>query len=136
VRATLVAGLPGSGKTTMMQTMVADGALCIDDIRDLSELPTNPVPWLAIADVNFCRTEVRTAAETEIIRRFGSVDFEWIFFENDPEQCRSNAAERNDGRSVVADIDVLSRAYVIPEGATTVPVFGARGDEESPSLRT
>jgi hypothetical protein len=120
----------------MLQSMEADGALCIDDIRDLSELPANPVPWLVIADVNFCRPEVRTAAETEIVRRFAYFDLEWIFFENDPEQCRSNAAERNDGRSVVADIDVLSRAYVIPEGATTVPVFGARGDEEAPSLRT
>jgi hypothetical protein len=119
----------------MLRSLEADGAVCIDDIRDLSELPETPVPWLAIADVNFCRPDVRDAAEFEIGRRFGSVDFEWIFFENDPGQCRSNAAGRNDGRNVVADIDALSRSYVIPEGATTVPVFGARPADVAPSFR-
>jgi hypothetical protein len=89
-----------------------------------------------IADVNFCRPDVRVAAETEIGRRFGSCDFEWIFFENDPGQCRANAAERNDGRNVVADIDALSRSYAIPEGAKTVPVFAVRTAEEAPSFRT
>ncbi len=119
----------------MLRSMVADGAVCIDDIRDLSELPGHPVPWLVIADVNFCRTDVREAAELEIGRRFGSVDFEWIFFENDPEQCRSNAAGRSDGRNVVADIDALSRAYSIPDGAKTIPVFGGRLYKDGPAPR-
>lgn len=119
----------------MLQSMAADGAVCIDDIRELSELPSHPAPWLVIADVNFCRADVREAAELEIGRRFGFVDFEWIFFDNDPEQCRSNASGRSDGRNVFADIDALSRAYSIPEGAKTIPVFGGRLDKDGPALR-
>lgn len=132
MRVTLVAGLPGSGKTFLLRSMQEEGATCIDDIRDLSDLPTRPVSWLAVSDVNFCRQNVRNAAEREIVLRFGPVDFEWIFFENDPDQCRSNAIGRNDGRNVHADIDALSRLYDVPEGATIIPVFGARTPGAAP----
>ncbi len=132
MRLTLIAGLPGSGKTSLLRCMNEDGAVCIDDIRDLSDLPKQRVPWLAISDVNFCRQDVRGAAEIEIGRRFGPVDLEWIFFENDPDQCRANAIGRNDGRDVHADIDALSRAYNIPEDAATIPVHGAQTNEAAP----
>ena len=133
MKTTLVAGLPGSGKTFLLRKMSEAGAACVDDIRELSELPCHPVPWLVIADVNFCRQDVRDAAEFEIARRFGPVDLEWIFFENVPEQCRSNAIGRDDDRDVNADIDALSRIYDIPEGAETIPVHGARTIDASPS---
>lgn len=119
----------------MLRRMGEDGAVCIDDIRELTELPCHPVPWLVIADVNFCRQDVRDAAEFEIARRFGQIDLEWIFFENDPEQCRSNAIGRSDNRNVHADIDALSRTYVIPEGAATIPVHGARTIDAPPFLK-
>lgn len=136
MKVTLVAGLPGSGKTFMLRSMREDGATCIDDIRDLSDLPEQPVPWLAISDVNFCRQDVRDAAEFEIARRFGSVDLEWIFFENDPDQCRANAIGRNDDRDVHADIDALCRLYAVPEGAQSIPVHGAQGSDASPILKS
>ncbi|MNU49309.1 hypothetical protein D3C71_382480 [compost metagenome] len=136
MRVTLIAGLPGSGKTFLLRSMREDGATCIDDIRGLSDLPRQRVPWLAISDVNFCRKDVRDAAEFEIARRFGPVDLEWTFFENDPDQCRANAVGRNDGRNVNADIDALCRLYVVPEDAKCIPVFGAQTSEAAPILKS
>lgn len=136
MRVTLIAGLPGSGKTFLLRSMREDGSTCIDDIRGLSDLPEHRVPWLAVSDVNFCRQDVRNSAEFEIVRRFGPVDLEWIFFENDPEQCRSNVAERNDGRNVHADIDALCRLYVVPEDAESIPVFGAQASDAASILES
>lgn len=127
MRVTLVAGLPASGKTTMLRGLASDGAVCVDDISDLGALPAQRVPWFAVSDVNFCRPGVRAAAEAEIGRRYGAVEVEWVFFANDPRQCLVNAAARNDGRDVAADIHVLSRVYVIPEEAVSVPVYEVEG---------
>lgn len=138
MRVTLVAGLPGSGKSSMLRKLAADGATCIDDIHALSELPPRRVRWLAVADVNFCRSQVRSAAEAEIERRYGASEIEWVFFANDPTQCLANASARNDGRDVAADIKALSRVYVIPDGAGIVSVYGRDRDGtfSGPDLQT
>lgn len=130
MKVTLVARLPGSGKTTLLKELASQGAVTVDDIADLASLPAPPVPWLAIADVNFCIPEVRDQAGVEMRRRYGDVDIEWFFFANDPEQCLKNAKARNDGRNVRPDIEVLSRRYVIPNEATVRSVFGSTTDTE------
>lgn len=130
MKVTLVAGLPGSGKTTLLKEMKSQGAVTVDDIADLDSLPASPVPWLVVADVNFCIPEVRDRAGVEIRKRYGHVDIEWVFFANDREQCLRNAEARNDGRNVRPDIEVLSRRYVIPNGALVRSVFGATAETE------
>jgi len=131
MKVSLIAGLPGSGKTTLLKEMAAQGAVTIDDITDLASLPTSPVPWLAIADVNFCIPEVRDNVGVELRQRYGrDVHIEWTFFANDPAQCLKNAEARNDGRNVRPDIEVLSRRYVIPNGQPTRMVHGATADTE------
>jgi len=130
MKITLVAGLPGSGKTTLLKELASKGAVTVDDIADLGSLPASPVPWLAIADVNFCIPEVRDRAGVEMRQRYGEVDIDWVFFANDREQCLRNAEARNDGRNVRPDIEVLSRRYLIPNGASVRPVFGATADSE------
>jgi len=131
MRVSLIAGLPGSGKTTLLKEMATQGAVTIDDITSLSSLPASPVPWLAIADVNFCIPEVRDKVGVELRQRYGrDVQMEWTFFANDPAQCLKNAAARNDGRNVGPDIEVLSRRYVIPNGQPSRMVHGATADTE------
>lgn len=132
MKVTLIAGLPGSGKTTKLQEMELAGAVTIDDISDLSELPERPVEWLAVADVNFCIPHVRRAAEAEIARRYGLVEYEWMFFANDPDACHANAERRDDGRNVAADIAAMSRFYVIPEGEVAIPVFRPAEEPQYP----
>lgn len=120
---TLVAGLPASGKTTLLAAHSAAGALVLDDLASLDALPAGPVAWLVVADVNFCVPSVRAAAEAELLRRYPSAEVEWTFFENDPEACLANAERRDDGRNVRPDILSLSRRYEIPDGAEVTPVW-------------
>lgn len=123
MRVTLVAGLPGSGKSHLLSEKADAGALTIDDISDLDALPDSPAPWLVIADVNFCIAEVREAAVAHLVQRYGSIEVDWIFYENNPDQCLANARGRDDGRDVDADIRILSRRYTIPADADVVPVY-------------
>lgn len=135
MKITLVAGLPGSGKTYLLRALAEQGAMCIDDPRALSELPADPIDWLAIADPNFCRASNREAAEKTLTTRYGSPVFEWLFFENDPETCSGNAIRRDDGRDVQPDILALSRTYRIPADAVVLPVYsGPTNDAEMSSL--
>ncbi len=69
MRVDLVAGLPGSGKTTLLRSWASEGATVVDDIRSLDDLPTEPVGWLAVADVNFCVPSIRKVAEGKIGHR-------------------------------------------------------------------
>lgn len=138
MRIVLVAGLPGSGKTTLLKSIEAEGAAVVDDMSDLARLPSGDVDVLAIADVSFCRTSTREAAEAVLASLHPGAAVEWIFFDNDPDACLANARARNDGRNVAPDIAVLSRIYVVPEEATSRPVFGSgscAGLEEDASLR-
>ena len=125
MRLTLIAGLPGSGKTTLLRDLAGQGAMTVDDIARLDALPASPVPWLAIADVNFCKTGVRLIAEDLLCRRYHGepISIEWLFFANDPDQCLANAAARADGRKVGPDVRVLAARYVIPPGATVLDVY-------------
>ncbi|AOG02978.1 hypothetical protein [Bosea sp. RAC05] len=122
MKITLVAGLPGSGKSTLLKTYAGQGAVIIDDIASLDELPQHAVNWLAIADVNFCDAEIRKAALSVIEDRFPDAIVEWVFFDNDPAACLENAGARNDGRNVAPDITALSKRYEIPPGHEVLPV--------------
>jgi hypothetical protein len=46
---------------------------------------------------------------------------EWIFFANDPEQCKVN--DRLRGTDRTGDINWFSTQYSIPEGANVLPVW-------------
>lgn len=131
MRITLVAGLPGSGKTTLLETLRAQGAEIVDDIVEYDALPVVPIPWLAVADVSFCSSHVREAAETFLRKRFPGCGIEWTFFENDPEGCMGNVRARDDGRNVEPDIRALTRGYRIPEGVEPLSVRHA----PAPALR-
>ncbi len=122
MRITLVAGLPASGKSTLLAALAGQGAKIIDDIGSLDALPTASVDWLAIADVNFCGEDIRQLAVSVLEDRFPGAAIDWVFFENDPAACLEVAAARNDGRNVGPDILSLSRRYTIPAGKAALPV--------------
>lgn len=123
MRIGLVAGLPGSGKSRLLDAWKSEGAAIVDDPTSLGDLPEGPVPWLAIASCHFCRAETRRASQATLSARYPGALFEWTFFENDLRACRANVRRRADGRAVGPDMAALARDYVIPEGADVRPVF-------------
>lgn len=133
-KVTFIVGLPGSGKTTLGNKLSSQGAFFVDDINLiknkkelLSSIRSNHV---IIADVYLCQFKVRMQAKTYLTNIFGGMKEEWIFFENDPIQCKKNVRFRNDGRDVEGMIDFMAKQYSYPEGKVPVPVWKCPDEDE------
>jgi hypothetical protein len=118
-------GLPGSGKTHLGRSM---GELFLDDIGQtcgtgrLKE--TFPTKTVIIADPSLCRPCNRFFAEKRVRTYHPDCEVEWVFFENDLEQCWKNVQYRQDGRKVsLTSIKDLSSKYKIPADAKALPVW-------------
>lgn len=122
--ATIIVGLPGSGKTTLAKGMIEhlDGWELVDDIKDLAALPDpSSVLGVIVCDPHLCIKEVRDNAIAILSAMYGTVGA--IYFSNEPDACRSNVASRADGREVGPTIHNLSRLYLVPDGIIPVPVW-------------
>lgn len=91
-----VAGLPGSGKSALMDYFQNAGYSRYDDInRDWNEnlrrakTEAQTGKNLVISDTMFCKDEWRVRLESEL----GTV-VQWVFFENNPWQCAKNCLYR------------------------------------------
>lgn len=125
MRIVLIAGLPASGKTHYARSL---GGILIDDPQEgFSEFPDlHDCDLLVVTDPYFCMTLLRSYAEKLMLARYPEADIEWVFFENDPEQCQINARSRPN-KPVSKFIDQLSDNYTVPVGAMTVPVYRHNG---------
>lgn len=121
---TLLIGLPGSGKTDYISKNFKEGDYTIvDDPRKGSDIPVNFEKHLIIADCHLCREQSMAGFKEFAATRFPDIPINYIYFENNPEQCLKNAAFRNDGRIVEPTIRHMSKTYKIPEDVTPIPVF-------------
>jgi len=136
----LMAGLPGSGKTTRLCHMLREHWLLFDDYKreafnDCSKFRDSRkfralVSALrdgvrcAVADIHFCKTEPREEAEDALREEVPGVSPYWQFFENDPVACEENIRHRNRDclQKELENLQDLSRAYHIPPGAVVFSV--------------
>lgn len=137
---TLLAGLPGSGKTRLLKELEGKGQTSFDDFK--ANAPSDQfVSGLrysellgalcvggcrcVVADVDFCRPEARADVENDLQRHRGiGVMLEWIYFANDPAACEANIRRRN-RQSLDADLVTLRRyaaVYAPPPGIPVRPV--------------
>lgn len=91
-----VAGLPGSGKSRLMDELERQGYRRFNDInRDWAgNLPSARAEAragrrIAVADIKFCDATWRHRLEDEL-----GLPVQWIFFANDPWQCAKNCLFR------------------------------------------
>jgi len=97
-----IVGLPGSGNSTLANQMSKeDGRIIIDDPKDFKK---EVVPFLdkdiIVTDPTLCFEESRNSAAKKLKEFNPDLKLDWIYFENDPEQCLLNVKSRNDGRNV------------------------------------
>ncbi len=138
----LVAGLPGSGKTTWSRAVAArTGALLIDDFKSrATDLELVNSPKLAhfsqaigkgrpciVVDVDFTRTEARSQLDDWLFSMFPRIGRPlWVFFENNPGQCRVNVLAdktRTNTKARLTELDERAPNYIIPPLARVVPVW-------------
>src|SRR4051812_40203654 len=91
-----VAGMPGSGKSTLMNQYQQNGYERFDDFNkdwggNLSRLKAAVAQGknAMLSDIEFCREDMRLKLERDL----GS-PVQWIFFENNPYQCAKNVLFR------------------------------------------
>jgi hypothetical protein len=89
-----VAGMPGSGKSAVMQTFADKGFDRFDDMNAHLKWDCNvskakqivAAGWSAVmTDILFCKHEWRAKLEREL-----GFSIRWICFENNPHQCALN----------------------------------------------
>jgi predicted kinase len=144
---TAIAGLPGSGKSTLIRRLARkvrglvapDFMLGVDDdspIRRSPRITDSPVYTQLIsdlragkdcivADIVFCDTLWRVELEQIVRADVPEVKIDWMFFENAPLKCARNASKR--GRVSLPRelrlIDYLSRKYITPLGVKPMRVW-------------
>ena len=138
---TVIVGLPGAGKSTLVNEMRSSvSGLCCDDfhanaLHD-SPLVENSRHYHAlledirtglncvIADIAFCDPKRRANLQQVIEREIPNSRIEWIYFENAPDKCLRNI-ECHARESLSDDLEALEnfqRLYCIPDGVTPIPV--------------
>lgn len=143
LKITFIIGLPGSGKTTYIKNHFKNAIVFDDFHKDaknnspLFKMSANYLPTIkalidgkecVIADVEFCRPEnleIATQELKEVATVFNlSIEMDFLFFENAPEKCKTNAIYR--GRAhhpqELAKIDELAKIYCIPSNAKIIPI--------------
>jgi hypothetical protein len=121
---TLLVGLPASGKTWLGHKLTKDIGLFIDDPKDLKWINNiSNEEHLVIADSHFCKPKVIEKCIEVLETKLGKIEYEIIYFENDPVSCKVNVEYRNDKRKVNEFIDLLSKVYIIPENSKVKRVY-------------
>lgn len=137
----LIAGLPGSGKTTYLETLQQEGWLVFDDFK-ANAYNDSSVFWhsrnyeallmalregqkCVVVDIDFCKTESRHEADTALREQIPGLNFNWLFFENDFQACQANVRRRA-SQSIEENLRALDEyhaVYRIPIGAQVIPVW-------------
>lgn len=117
----LVIGLPGSGKTFYVRSL--DG-LVFDDILNKNLLLNLNAEKVIVVDHLFCIEKIRQKAVSFILDNYLNVDIEYIYFENNPQQCYKNIVFRNDKREISKYyVFNLSKRYLIPNNIKPLKVW-------------
>jgi GTPase SAR1 family protein len=115
---TFIVGLPASGKTTYMNKIATD-ELLFDDIKDYKEiLKVIDTKNCIVTDPFLCNEDKRIKVE----QLFKGHQQRWIYFENNKEQCLTNAESRPQ-KPVRLTIEFLAKIYKPPAAENLLPVF-------------
>jgi len=110
-----IVGLPASGKTTLIETLRTPDDYVIDDFstyKKMEEALTSGRERLILSDPYMCDPDIFLKI-VEFLKSFKFVHLEFIFFENDGEQCLINAKNRPE-KQVSGFIKYLTKVYNPP----------------------
>lgn len=137
----LIAGLPGSGKTTYINAREQEGWSIFDDFkananndssafrhsRNYEALVTalREGQKCLVTDIDFCKANSRREAEAALRTQIPDLMLSWLFFENDFHACKANITRRA-GPSIEDNLRALREycaLYQTPIGGQVIPVW-------------
>lgn len=95
-----VIGLPASGKTTFVYNTKLNSDLFVDDPTDIHQVfevcdkARNENVNVYIADPKLCVCNILRSAIETIKDKYSDADLEFVYFDNNPQQCVVNAKNR------------------------------------------
>lgn len=95
-----VIGLPASGKTTFVYNTKLNSDLFVDDPTDIRQVfevcdkARNKNVNVYIADPKFCVCNILRSAIETLKDKYSDADLEFVYFDNNPQQCVVNAKNR------------------------------------------
>ena len=136
----LIAGLPGSGKTTYINAREQEGWSIFDDFkananndssafrhsRNYEALVTalREGQKCLVTDIDFCKANSRPEAEAALRTQIPDLMLSWLFFENDFHACKANITRRADHRSrMICSTPQDCALYQTPIGGQVIPVW-------------
>lgn len=137
----LVAGLPGSGKSTYLRELEESGWLFFDDFKHMAFKNSRQFrhsPHFAtllghlregsrcvVTDIDFCRTESRADAMEVLRAEIPGLEIRWLYFSRSVEDCAENIRRRSRPalRHELRELSKYSACYQIPEGAQERPCY-------------
>lgn len=121
LKAVLIVGLPGSGKTTLAKTKyVPQGYTLIDDPVNLLSVEEVLTEKVVITDPYFVLTDAREAAKKFFEEKGYEVEF--IYFANEIATAEKNCLSREDDRGEI-NVRMFSKFYTIPPNQDIIPCF-------------
>lgn len=131
VKVILIFGLPGSGKTTLGNALLAESptdTIFLDDLALNPKMVNDFNPEIhsriIIADPMLC--EVKEIDARRLCKKWWpgvKFTFKSIYFENDPEACTINAIRNPKPGGTVNMIKILTKTYFIPLDSAVHPVY-------------
>jgi predicted kinase len=150
----LVAGLPGSGKTTYLRELERNGWLCFDDFKYLAVNHSRQFRGsrhyatllarlregvrCAVSDIDFCRAESRAEAVAVLRTEVPSVEISWLYFSHNVEDCAANVRRRAHAtlQRDLRQLSMYSACYKIPHGAEERPCYRMQAGADELAVRT
>ena len=137
VKIILFVGLPGSGKTTLAQSMMDNNSFLIDDPNRDTEIFNKAIgsnkEKILVCDPLLIKSS-RITVERFFEKKFkGATTFEWIYFENNPEAAWNNHLKRNetDPRDISHSFFMnLSKLYIIPNGVIPLKIYQGKSESK------
>lgn len=121
----IIVGLPGSGKTHLAHKIAQENHYFIADDWKLCDIHKLPECDMIITNPNLCQESYFDKYISELTQRFDP-EFEYIYFENDPQTCQHNAVSREillrgHSNCIEKSISRLSPDYKPPKNK--IPVY-------------